>query len=260
MGSRATPIRTDIPSAEVQVGDMEVDDRTEADTLPGGSTRLQSEAIETALVPVNSELAALRRQLNDQGRQTSKDEIVFEGTAVRPKENETERQTLQRVVKTYWGLDLKGFEGNHVDEIKQVHWLPCKNPEKRRLLAKFLNLYNGSNFHKILHTRPELSTSGETLYRRLHQQTKNDRRLSFISRQMRGAKEISRFDFDSVSGRLKVTFPDGTRQTFSEASDLLARCSPHLVNKIAQLDKEWKRCKTPGRKPGRRPPGPLSRK
>ena len=239
---------------------MEVDDRTVADTSPGESTRLQAMAIETALVPVNSELAALRRQLNDQGRQTSKDEIVFEGTAVRPKENETERQLLQRVVKTFWDIDLKGFEGNHVDEIKQVHYLPSRNQEKKRLLAKFLNLSNGSNFHKILHTRPEASTSGETLYRSLHRQTRNDKRLSFIARQMREAKEISRFVFDSVSGRLKVTFRDDGRQTFSEASDLLARCSPHLVNKIAQLDKEWKRCKTPGRKPGRRPPGPLARK
>ena len=262
MGSRATPTRSDIPSAEDSGGEgMEVE-RTAADTSPGGSKGLfQTLAIETALVPITSELAKLQRQVNDQGRQTSKDEIVFEGTAVRPKENETERQLLQRLVKTYWGLDLKGFEGNHVDEIKQVHWLHTEeSQEKKKLLAKFLNLSNGSNFHKILHNRPEFPTSGVTLYRSLHQQTRNDKRLAFLSRQMRGAKEITRFIFDSVSGRLKVTFPDGTRHTFSEASDLLARCSPQLVKEIAELDKKWKSCKTPGCKPGQKARGPRSGK
>ena len=231
MGSRAQPTNSS-PSSEVG-----------ADTPPGGSNgSFQSLAIETALVPIQSELAEIRRQINDQGRQTSKDEIVFEGTALRPLENETERQTLQRVVKTHWGLDLKGFEDSHVDEVKQVHWLPTENQEKKVLLAKFLNLSKGSNFHKILHTRPELSTPGVTLYRRLHQQTKNDKRLSFIARKMKEAKEITKFVFDSVSGRLKVTFPgDETRQTFSEASDLLARCSPALVSQIAALDKKRKR-------------------
>ena len=153
--------RSDIPSAE-SMGGVGGADRAAADTPSGGSTGLQTLAIETALVPVNSELAALRRQLNDQGRQTSKDEIVFEGTAVRRVEGETERQLLQRLVKTYWGLDLKGFESNHVDEIKQVHWLPGKSEEKepKRLLAKFLNLYNGSSFHKILHTKPKVPASG----------------------------------------------------------------------------------------------------
>ena len=128
-------------------------DRTAADTLPGGSTGLlQNLAIQTALDPIRNDLANLQRQVNDQGRQTSKDEIVFEGTAVRLEENETERQLLQRLVKTHWGLDLKGFEDNHVDEIKQVHWLPSQNQERKRLLGKFLNLSRGSNFHKILHT------------------------------------------------------------------------------------------------------------
>lgn len=253
--------RSDIPSAE-SMGGVGGADRAEADTPSGGSTGLQTLAIETALVPVNSELAALRRQLNDQGRQTSKDEIVFEGTAVRRVEGETERQLLQRLVKTYWGLDLKGFESNHVDEIKQVHWLPGKSEEKepKRLLAKFLNLYNGSSFHKILHTKPKVPASGETCYRSLHKQTRNDIRMSFIVRQMRKAKEVSRFDFDSVSGRLKVRFPDGSKQTFSEASDLLARCSQQLVNEIARLDKEWKKCPNPGRKPGGKVKGSQSRK
>ena len=253
MGSRATlaPFRSDIPSAETLGGDGREGDRMEVDTPPGGNTgvALHSTAIETALVPMQTELAALTRQVNDQGRQTSKDEIVFEGTAVRPKENETELQTLQRILKTHWDLDLIVHP---LSEIKQIHFLPSGNKEKPKLLAKFLNLFKGSNFHQILHTRPKFPNSGVTLYRRLHTQTRNDNRLSFISRQMRKDGEITRFVFDSVSGRLKVTFPDGTRQTFSEASDLLARCTPRLFDKITQLDKGWKR------RPGL--PGPRSGK
>ena len=224
-------------------------DRAAADTLPGGSNgdspgvKLQSLEIETALVPIHSQLSELRRQLNDQGRQNSKDMIAFEGTALKPQEDETDRATLQRVVKTYWDVDLKGFDGRSVDEVKMVH-LRKKGQEKWKMTAKFLNLCNGSSFHTILHTRPNLSQSGAsglTLYRRLHTVTTNDKSLSFIARQMRKANEIDRFVFDSGSGRLKVTFPDGNRQTFSESSDLLARCSQPLFNELTEKDKAWKR-------------------
>ena len=224
------------------------------DTPPGedNGVKLQSLELETALVPIRSELSALRRQVNDQGRQNSKDMIVFEGTAIRPQEGETDRAALQRVVKTHWGLDLKGFnDSNAVDEIKMVH-LRKKGQEKWRLTAKFLNLCNGSSFHTILHTRPELSQSGAsglTLYRRLHRVTPNDNSLSFIARQMRKANEINRFIFDSGSGRLKVTFTQGgTRETFSESEDLLARCSPRLFNEITEKNKVWKRHGAPCRK------------
>ena len=227
-------------------------DRKEADALPGTSNgdpsgvKLQSLEIETALVPLQSELSELRRQVNDQGRQNSKDMIVFEGTAIKLQEGETERALLQRVVKTFWGLELKGFnDSNAVDEIKQVHLRKGgQEKEKWRLTAKFLNLCKDSSFFKILHTPPNLSQSGAsglTLYRHLHTVTPNDNSLSFIARQMRKAKEINRFIFDSSSGRLKVTFPDGNRQTFSEKDDLLARCSPSLYNKLSHLDKVWKR-------------------
>ena len=209
----------------------------EAPERAGSLPTLHSVAIEAALVPLQTELAGLRRQLNDQGRQNSKDCIVFEGTALEPKENETVRTTLLRVVSTYWGVTLQDWE------VKQVHFLKS-GQEKWRMVAKFNRLDRGSAFHEILHNSAKVEGTGLTLWRHLHTVTKNDRRLGFIARQMRKAKEIERFVFDSVSGRLKVTFPGQKEsQSFSEASDLLARCSPTLNSKIADLDKAHKRRK-----------------
>ena len=214
--------------------------------MAGPLPALTSMAIEAALVPLQNELAGLRRELHDQGRQNSKDCIVFEGTALKPKENETDRATLLRVVSTYWKLELQDWE------VKQVHFLKS-GQEKWRMVAKFNRLDRGSTFREILHNRPEMAGSGLTLYRRLHTVTKNDRRLGFIARQMRKAKELTSFVFDSGSGRLKATFPGQKEsESFSEASDLLARCSPALNNKIAVLDKAHKRRKADARsRPGK---------
>ena len=208
---------------------------------------LTSLAIEAALVPLQTELAGLRRELHDQGRQNSKDCIVFEGTALEPKENETERATLRRVVSTFWKLELQDWE------VKQVHYLKSRQEKWWRMVAKFNKLDRGSTFREILHNQPKMEGSGLKLYRQLHTVTKNDRRLGFIARQMRKAKELTSFVFDSGSGRLKATFPGQKEsESFSEASDLLARCSPALNNKIADLDRAHKRRKADARsRPGK---------
>ena len=221
-------------------------DRTGADTSPGGSKgdNLCSSELQKALGPIRNELAELRRQVNDQGRQTSKDEIVFEGTAVMPQEGETPLATLRRIVSSFWERDLKDCE------VKQVK-LRKRGEDKWRLQAKFNELHSDSAFHQILHNQPLLPHGGPTLYRSMLMVQKNDKRLAFICREMKRAQEIKHFVFDSVSGRPRVTFPDGNRQSFSEASDLLARCSHTLVKKIAKLDKDQKRRSRPRPRSGK---------
>ena len=189
------------------------------------------ELIETAIVPVQDKLDRLQRQVNDQGRQTSKDCIAFEGAALKPLPDELFKDTCIRVVKEGWGLSLME------SELKQVKLYPKgEQGDKYRMVAKFNNCFKGSNFYNILTNKPKVPN----LFRSLHLVTKNDHRLDFIARRMRKAKELDSFIWHYVSGRLKVTFNDKekSRESFSEADALFLRCSERLKRELNDLDKK----------------------
>ena len=52
---------------------------------------------------LKNDIARLQDQVDDQGRQTSKDNIVFEGTAVTKRDGELEVDALIRIVRMGWG-------------------------------------------------------------------------------------------------------------------------------------------------------------
>ena len=195
------------------------------------------ELIETAIVPVQDKLDRLQRQVNDQGRQTSKDCIAFEGAALKPLPDELFKDTCIRVVKEGWGLSLME------SELKQVKLHPKGKPgDKYRMVVKFNQCWAGSNFHQILTKKPKVPN----LFRSLHLVTRNDHRLDWIARRMRKAGELDSFIWHYVSGRLKVTFPpripahpdNMIRESFSDADALFERCSQRLKNELNDLDKK----------------------
>ena len=195
--------------------------------------------LEAKLIAVYDRLDRLEKRVNDQGRQTSKDCIVFEGTALKPLcKEELWKDTLKRVVRSGWGLFLLDSEIKQATLYKKGK---LGDKDKYRMVAKFNQCWEGSNFYKIL-TRPPVKPKGESLWRSLHLVTANDHRLDFIARQMKKHGEIKSFIWHYVSGRLKVTYPDdcprdNKRETFSEADDLLDRCSERLKGEIAAKDK-----------------------
>ena len=183
---------------------------------------------------VGTGLARLQAQVNDHGRQTSKCSIVFEGTVVKKLDKELPRDTLDRVVHIGWGFAPKEWE---VADVK-IH-SKGRDGKIFRMLAFFNARYEGSTFHRILTTKPAVSGNG-TLFRRLHMVTDNDHRMDFIARHMRKAGELKSFIWAFSSGRLKVTFPNGNRRTFSEAKALYAECSKRLQAMIDAKDKAQK--------------------
>jgi hypothetical protein len=72
------------------------------------------------------------------------------------------------------------------------------------LLAKFRNLFEG--FQQILDRKPEYLGRPE-IHAKLLLESKTDRRMDFVARQMKKQGEILDFRFDPVSGKLKVRFP-----------------------------------------------------
>ena len=187
--------------------------------------------VETAIIPLQEELARLKQQVNDQGRQTSKDCIAFEGTALKPLPGEKAKDTCVRVVEEGWGLCLVE------SELKQVKLHKKGNQgDKYRMVVKFNQCWDGSSFHHILTNKAK----EPNLFRSLHLVTQNDHRLSWIARKMREAKELDSFIWHFVSGRLKVTFNDEnkTRESFSEADALFSRCSERLKAELNALDKK----------------------
>ena len=194
----------------------------------------QSKVAMEAIEEVKAGLACLQAQVNDVGRQTSKCSISFEGTAVRKLEEELPKDTLNRLVHLGWGFTPKEWEVADV-KIRSKD----KAGKKFRMLAFFNARYEGSTFHRILTTKPAVSGEG-TLFRRLHMVTDNDHRMDFIARHMRKAGELKSFIWAFSSGRLKVTFPNGNRRTFSEAKALYAECSERLQAMIDAKDKAQK--------------------
>ena len=191
--------------------------------------------VEAAIIPLQNKVDALKRQVDDQGRQTSKDCIVFEGNVLKPlHDKELHKDTCIRVVQKYWGLTLQECE------LKQVK-LQRKGTKANyyRMVAKFNQCWEGSNFHEILTNKAKVS-KGENLWRSLHLVTQNDHRLSWIARQMRKEGELHSFIWHYVSGRLKVTYPGEKqeRESFSDADALFAQCSERLQDKLRALDKE----------------------
>ena len=190
--------------------------------------------IEVALIPMQAKIDGLEKQVNDQGRQTSKDCIVFEGNALKPLPGgELKKDTCIRIVKEGWGLTLQEWE------LKQVHLHQKGKTDWYRMVAKFNQCFEGSNFYKILTKKAQVS-SGKKLYRSLHLVTRNDHRLDWIARKMRAAKELESYIWHYASGRLKVTFSDEkkTRESFSEADALFSRCSERLKAELNALDKK----------------------
>lgn len=189
-------------------------------------------AIEASLVEIRSDIAQLQAQVNDQGRQTSKDEISFEGTALKPLDDEKPIETAKRVIQSCWNLVLRDWEVKQVKLHKKN-----KTDDKYRMNVKFNQLYEGSKFHTILTTKPVEPTWGGTIFRRLLLVTKNDNRLDFIVRNMLRKQEVTSFIWHYVSGRLKVTFKGGKRQTFSEADVLFSKCSHRLQEELRGKDR-----------------------
>ena len=185
-----------------------------------------------AIEQLQSDLARLQDQVNDQGRQTSKDCIVIEGTAVKVLDKELPKDTLIRTVRLGWGLILEE-EG-----IKQVK-ITLKRSGKNRMLAKFNQCWEGSIFHRIITNRPDASEHlPGTLFRHLHLTTPNDHTMDFVARNMKRTGELKSFIWHYVSGRLKVTFPDGKRKTFSTARALRSECSERLLGELKAKDRE----------------------
>ena len=178
---------------------------------------------------LKNDIARLQDQVDDQGRQTSKDNIVFEGTAVTKRDGELEVDALIRIVRMGWGLILDR------EVLKHVKFQPRRSG-KNRILAKFNQVWEGSNFHKILTTKPVVSQG--TLFRELHLRTANDRTMDFVARNMKRTGELKSFIWHYVSGRLKVTFPTGKRKTFTSARALRKECSQRLLSELDTKDKE----------------------
>ena len=181
---------------------------------------------------VETGLARLQAQVNDIGRQTSKCSIVFEGSLVKLLDKELPKDALFRIVHMGWGFVPADWE---VADAK-IH--QQGRTGKFRMLGFFNARYEGSTFHRILTTRPK--APGGTLYRRLHMVTPNDHRMNFIARTMKKGDELKNFIWHFASGRLKVTFKNDDRRTFSEAKDLYAKCSERLQAKIDAEDKAQK--------------------
>ena len=185
--------------------------------------------MEEKIKDLQNDIARLQDQVNDQGRQTSKDNIVFQGTAVTVQDGELPVDALIRIVRMGWGLILER-EG-----LKQVKFQPRRSG-KNRILAKFNQVWEGSNFFKILTIKPVVSEG--TLFRKLHLRTANDKTLDFVARNMRRTGELKSFIWHYVSGRLKVTFPNDKRMTFSSARALRKKCSQRLLSELKTKDKE----------------------
>ena len=185
--------------------------------------------MEQEMEAIKSDLARLQDQVDDQGRQTSKDNIVFEGTAVTKRDGELPKDALIRIVRMGWKLTLDE-EG-----LKQVKFQPRRSG-KNRILAKFNQVWEGSIFYKILTTRPVVSEG--TLFRKLHLLTANDNTMDFVARNMRRTGELKSFIWHYVSGRLKVTLPNGKRKTFSTARALRKECSQRLLSELKAKDKK----------------------
>ena len=98
--------------------------------------------MEQEMESVKSDLARLQDQVDDQGRQTSKDNIVFEGTAVTKRDGELPKDALIRIVRMGWKLTLDE-EG-----LKQVKFQPRRSG-KNRILAKFNQVWEGSIFTRF---------------------------------------------------------------------------------------------------------------
>ena len=185
--------------------------------------------MEQEMESVKSDLARLQDQVDDQGRQTSKDNIVFEGTAVTKRDGELPKDALIRIVRMGWKLTLDE-EG-----LKQVKFQPRRSG-KNRILAKFNQVWEGSIFYKILTTRPVVSEG--TLFRKLHLLTANDNTMDFVARNMRRVGELKSFIWHYASGRLKVTLPNGKRKTFSTARALRKECSQRLLSELKAKDRK----------------------
>ena len=185
--------------------------------------------MEKEIDAVKSEVARLQDQVNDQGRQSSKDNIVIEGTAVTKRDGELPIDALIRIVRMGWGLDL---DPNGAKQVK----FQSRRSGKNRILAKFNQVWEGSIFFKILTTRPVVSKG--TLFRSLHLLTAEDKTMDFIARNMKRVKELESFIWHYASGRLKVTFPNKTRKTFSTARALRKECSQRLLSELKAKDKE----------------------
>ena len=180
---------------------------------------------------LKSAVVAVQDQLDDQGRQTSKDNIVIEGTAVaKLSDEELPVDVAIRVIRMGWGLTMVR------DGFKTVKF-ETRRSGKNRILAKFNQVWEGSIFHKIITTRPVELSQG-TLFRHLHLRTANDKTMDFVARNMKKAGELKDFIWHYVSGRLKVTFPNGKRKTFSAARALRKCCSPQLLRELKAKDKK----------------------
>jgi hypothetical protein len=76
----------------------------------------------------------------------------------------------------------------------------------KALLAKFGSVFKG--FQQILDRRPEYLGLPE-IHAKLHLVSKTDKRMDFVTKQMKKQGEILDFRFDPVSGKLKIRFPSG---------------------------------------------------
>ena len=145
------------------------------------------------------------------------------------RDGELPKDALIRIVRMGWKLTLDE-EG-----LKQVKFQPRRSG-KNRILAKFNQVWEGSIFHKILTTRPVVSEG--TLFRSLHLLTANDKTMDFVARNMRRTGELKSFIWHYVSGRLKVTLPNGKRKTFSTARALRKECSQRLLSELKAKDRK----------------------
>ena len=199
--------------------------------VAGSGELLGQDEMDQEIEALKSAVVAVQDQLDDQGRQTSKDNIVIEGTAVaKLSDEELPVDVAIRVIRMGWGLTMVR------DGFKTVKF-ETRRSGKNRILAKFNQVWEGSIFHKIITTRPDELSQG-TLFRHLHLRTSNDKTMDFVARNMKKAGELKDFIWHYVSGRLKVTFPNGKRKTFSSARALRKCCSQQLLSELKAKDKK----------------------
>ena len=182
---------------------------------------------------LETDLARLQAQVNDIGRQTSKCSIAFEGSLVKKvTDKELPKDMAFRLINTGWGIVAKEWE------VADAKLRRVGKTEKFKLLVFFNARYEGSTFFRIITNKP--AVSGGTLFRSLHKVQPNDHRLDFIARTMKKEGELKHFIWHYASGRLKVTFANDDRRTFTEAKDLYAKCSERCRARIDAEDKAQK--------------------
>ena len=164
------------------------------------------------------ETQGLRRRLDDVQRQSSKDCIVFSGPALSTRfPGELATDMLMRVVRRHWGAELKP------NELKAVHFLHGG----KRIIAKFLDCKELSNFARILNNRPSI-VGGKKIFAGLHLASANDKQLAFIARKMKQSAQIKNFRW-GFSGRLQILFSDGKSKTYDREEELRALASPETL-------------------------------